>query len=276
MGQRLQVTQLCINTAIVYMQRFYMFHSFTRFHRNAIAAASLFLAAKVEEQPRKLEHVIKVSHVCLYRDHPTLDSKSEQYLEQAQELVSNENILLQTLGFDVAIDHPHTHVVRCCQLVKASKDLAQTSYFMATNSLHLTTMCLRYSPTIVACVCIHLACIWSKYQIPVSGEGKQWWSYVDPDATLEQLKKLTAEFLAIFDKCPSKLKKKILQSHNETKEEEDRRARDNTQGSSYKVTTKQKRRRIDGLGITPKGALTTQTLLRLENLRVSINNENRS
>ena len=37
---------------------------------------------------------------------------------QAQELHSNENILLQTLGFEVAIDHPHTHVVRCCQLVK--------------------------------------------------------------------------------------------------------------------------------------------------------------
>lgn len=54
-------------------------------------------------------------------------------MEQAQELVRNENILLQTLGFDVAIDHPHTHVVKCCQLVKASKELAQTSYFMATN-----------------------------------------------------------------------------------------------------------------------------------------------
>ena len=40
-------TQLCINTAIVYMQRFYMFHSFTKFHRNYIAAAALFLAAKV-------------------------------------------------------------------------------------------------------------------------------------------------------------------------------------------------------------------------------------
>ena len=39
---------------------------------------------------------------------------------QAQELVSNENILLQTLGFDVAIDHPHTHVVKCCQLVKGA------------------------------------------------------------------------------------------------------------------------------------------------------------
>ncbi len=56
----------------------------------------------------------------------------------------------------MAIDHPHTHVVRCCQLVKASKELAQASYYLATNSLHLTTMCLRYSPTIVACFCIHL------------------------------------------------------------------------------------------------------------------------
>ena len=126
-------TQLCINTAIVYMQRFYMFHSFTRFHRNSIASAALFLAAKVEEQPRKLEHVIKVAHMCLHRGQPQLDVRSDTYQEQCQELVSNENILLQTLGFDVAIDHPHTHVVKCCQLVKAAKELAQTSYFMATN-----------------------------------------------------------------------------------------------------------------------------------------------
>jgi len=235
MGQRLQVTQLCINTAIVYMQRFYMFHSFSKFHRNSIAAAALFLAAKVEEQPRKLEHVIKVSHICLHRDQPHLDSKSEQYLEQAQELVSNENILLQTLGFDVAIDHPHTHVVKCCQLVKASKELAQTSYFMATNSLHLTTMCLRYPPTIVACVCIHLACKWSKYEIPLSGQGKPWYSYVDPTSNIDQIERLTKEFLTIFDKCPSRLKKKILQSHNDTKEEEDRRARDNTQSNQYRL-----------------------------------------
>ena len=84
--------------------------------------------------------MIKVSHICLNRDqsHPHLDAKSEQYSEQvtlvsgpqpqsqrlclfqAQELASNENILLQTLGFDVAIDHPHTHVVKCCQLVKGA------------------------------------------------------------------------------------------------------------------------------------------------------------
>ncbi|KAJ8679862.1 hypothetical protein QAD02_015649 [Eretmocerus hayati] len=209
MGQRLMVSQLCINTAIVYMHRFYVFHSLTQFHRNSIATAALFLAAKVEEQPRKLEHVIKVAHMCLHRDAPALDPKSEQYQEQAQDLVFNENVLLQTLGFDVAIDHPHTHVVRCCHLVKASKDLAQTSYFMASNSLHLTTMCLQYKPTVVACFCIHLACKWSNWEIPQSNEGKYWFWYVDKTVTTELLAQLTGEFLHIFDKCPSRLKRKI-------------------------------------------------------------------
>ncbi|EZA61716.1 uncharacterized protein LOC105282637 isoform X2 [Ooceraea biroi] len=210
MGQRLVVSQLCINTAIVYMHRFYVFHSLTQFHRNAIAVAALFLAAKVEEQPRKLEHVIKMAYMCLHRDQPPPDSRSEQFLEQAQDLVFNENVLLQTLGFDVAIDHPHTHVVRCCQLVKASKDLAQTSYFMASNSLHLTTMCLQYKPTVVACFCIHLACKWSNWEIPQSTEGRQWFWYVDRTVTSEQLAQLTSEFLHIFDKCPSRLKRKIM------------------------------------------------------------------
>ncbi|XP_025268641.1 cyclin-T isoform X3 [Camponotus floridanus] len=210
MGQRLVVSQLCINTAIVYMHRFYVFHSLTQFHRNAIAVASLFLAAKVEEQPRKLEHVIKMAYMCLHREQAPPDSRSDQFLEQAQDLVFNENVLLQTLGFDVAIDHPHTHVVRCCQLVKASKELAQTSYFMASNSLHLTTMCLQYKPTVVACFCIHLACKWSNWEIPQSTEGRQWFWYVDKTVTADLLQELTDEFLHIFDKCPSRLKRKIM------------------------------------------------------------------
>ncbi|XP_014663348.1 PREDICTED: cyclin-T-like isoform X2 [Priapulus caudatus] len=215
MGQRLNVTQLCINTAIVYMHRFYMFHSFTKFHRNRIAATALFLAAKVEEQPRKLEHVIQVAHMCLNRDGKAkpLDTKSEEYLEQAQQLIGNENTLLQTLGFDVDIFHPHKHVVNCCQLVRgmrSTKDLAQTSYFMATNSLHLTTFCLQYKPTVVACVCIHLACKWAKWEIPLSSEGKQWWWYVDKSVTEQDVEDLTAEFLTIMEKTPSRLKSKIM------------------------------------------------------------------
>uniref|UniRef100_G3NBZ2 Cyclin T2a n=1 Tax=Gasterosteus aculeatus aculeatus TaxID=481459 RepID=G3NBZ2_GASAC len=207
MGQRLNVSQLTINTAIVYMHRFYMHHSFTKFHRNIISPTTLFLAAKVEEQPRKLEHVIKVAHACLNPQEPPLDTKSNAYLQQAQELVILESIVLQTLGFEITIDHPHTDVVKCSQLVRASKDLAQTSYFMATNSLHLTTFCLQYKPTVISCVCIHLACKWSNWEIPVSTDGKHWWEYVDNSVTLELLDELTHEFLQILEKTPSRLKR---------------------------------------------------------------------
>eukprot|EP00062_Callorhinchus_milii_P026237 gi/632988117/ref/XP_007882931.1/ PREDICTED: cyclin-T1 [Callorhinchus milii] len=189
------------------MHRFYMQQSFTKFQRNAIAPAALFLAAKVEEQPRKLEHVIKVAHACLKPQEPSPDTKSEAYLQQAQDLVILESIILQTLGFEITIDHPHTHVVKCTQLVRASKDLAQTSYFMATNSLHLTTFCLQYQPPIVACVCIHLACKWSNWEIPVSTDGKHWWEYVDSTVTLELLDELTHEFLQILEKTPNRLKR---------------------------------------------------------------------
>ncbi|XP_058975679.1 cyclin-T-like isoform X2 [Musca domestica] len=207
MGQRLQVSQLCINTAIVYMHRFYAFHSFTHFHRNSIAAASLFLAAKVEEQPRKLEHVIRAANKCLSQ--PTTSTSDAYYVEQAQDLVFNENVLLQTLGFDVAIDHPHTHVVKTCHLVKACKELAQTSYFLASNSLHLTSMCLQYKPTVVACFCIYLACKWSRWEIPQSTEGKHWFHYVDETVTMDLLKKLTDEFITIYEKSPARLKAKL-------------------------------------------------------------------
>lgn len=128
----------------------------------------------------------------------------------------------------------HTHVVRACQLfniVTVSRELRQTCYFMASNSLHLTTMCLKYRPTVVAAFCIYIACKWSRWevcvphqnagcadcafatsfdsQIPESREGKSWYSYVDENVTPETLKQLTDEYLQILERSPSKFKSKM-------------------------------------------------------------------
>lgn len=82
-----------------------------------MASACIFLSCKVEEQPRKLEHVIRAAQICTNPEQGS-NLQKEVYNEKAQDLVFNENVLLQTLGFDVAIDHPHTHVVKTCHLVK--------------------------------------------------------------------------------------------------------------------------------------------------------------
>ena len=80
-------------------------------------------------------------------------------------------------------------------------------------------MCLRHPPKIVACVCIHLACKWSNYKIPLSRLRKEWFMHVlepnwtmDSATTLSLLEELTNEFLTIFEQCPSRLKKKIMAS----------------------------------------------------------------
>nr|XP_046238889.1 cyclin-T2-like [Scatophagus argus] len=80
-------------------------------------------------------------------------------------------------------------------------------FLVSSCSLHLTTFCLQYRPTVVACVCIHLACKWSNWEIPVSTDGKHWWEYVDRTVTLQLLDELTHEFLQILEKTPSRLKR---------------------------------------------------------------------
>ena len=41
-----------------------------------MAPVCIFLAAKVEEQPRKLEHVLKVTHLALQKEGPFPDPQS--------------------------------------------------------------------------------------------------------------------------------------------------------------------------------------------------------
>lgn len=75
-------------------------------------------------------------------------------------------------------------------------------------------MCIQYKPTVVACFCILVACKWSNWEIPLSNEKKEWYSYVDPTVTRELLQQLTEEFLVIFEACPSRLKVKIMAMDN--------------------------------------------------------------
>lgn len=73
-------------------------------------------------------------------------------------------------------------------------------------------MCLQYRPTVVACFCILLACKWSNWEIPLSNEQKEWFSYIDPTVTSELLQQLCLDFLEIYDRCPSRLKEKVMVS----------------------------------------------------------------
>ena len=58
-----------------------------------------------------LQHLISFPFLCFMK----------AYLELASECVINENILLQTLGFSISVEHPHAKVVKTCTLVKGNR-----------------------------------------------------------------------------------------------------------------------------------------------------------
>lgn len=58
-GMNMHQPQLSIATAAVYFHRFYMRHPLQQYPWKAISATALFLAIKVEEVPRKLEHLVR-------------------------------------------------------------------------------------------------------------------------------------------------------------------------------------------------------------------------
>uniref|UniRef100_A0A673K788 Cyclin-K-like n=1 Tax=Sinocyclocheilus rhinocerous TaxID=307959 RepID=A0A673K788_9TELE len=93
-GTRLGLHYDTLATGITYFHRFYMFHSFKQFPRYVTGACCLFLAGKVEETPKKCKDIIKTAR-SLLND------------VQFEEVMVLERILLQTIKFDLQVEHPY-------------------------------------------------------------------------------------------------------------------------------------------------------------------------
>lgn len=198
MGKQLELPMLCINSAIIFMHRFFTLHSFTKVQKYDLATVAIFLAAKVEENPRKLVHVIRTAHRMIFPTVKCPEIDSIEFEERANILLDLENILLQTLGMDININHVHTDVVRGCFVIRTSKDVSRMAYDLATSCLMMTTMGLRYRASLLACVCILLASKMSKVALPMSKDGKEWWSYLDNDINEDQLKEIGKELFGVY------------------------------------------------------------------------------
>lgn len=196
----------------------------------------------MEEHPRKAEDVIKIMNVVVNAP------RTEDFMQKIQELTFHENFLMETLGFDLTIEHPwversfstetnfhksilssHVHVIRATQMLRSLpglKDMGKIFYFMATNSLHMTQMCLKYPATVVAAFCIDFTCKWRKFEVrnekfkrvlginwrfqfPETFNGKAWYKNIDENISKELLEQLSEEYMEILEKSPSKIKEKI-------------------------------------------------------------------
>ncbi|CAH7666387.1 cyclin-like protein, partial [Phakopsora pachyrhizi] len=113
----LQLPQLIIATASVYLHRFYMRKSVRRYSPKVMSATALFLATKVEEVPRKLEYIVRE---YLRIGHNGDEIQPGNLTPDNSEILYFEGILLQTLCFDLAVYHPYTTLIQTVKNIHIS------------------------------------------------------------------------------------------------------------------------------------------------------------
>lgn len=189
-----------IATGVVYFHRFYMFHSFKTFPRYVTACCCLFLAGKVEETPKKCMDIIKTARSLLP------DSKFKSFGDDPkEEVMTLERILLQTIKFDLQVEHPYNFLVKYAKCLKGDKAKLQKMVQMAWNFVNdslSTVLSLQWEPEIIAVAMIHLASKLSKFVVD-DWTGRQpnhlrWWDMFVADITMEILEDICHQVLDLY------------------------------------------------------------------------------
>lgn len=188
-GTSMELGHHTVATGIVYFHRFYMFHSFRTFPRYVTACCCLLLAGKVEETPKKCRDIINAARSKL---------SEQKFLsfgdDPKEEVLILERILLQTIKFDLHVEHPYTFLLKYAKSLHGDKSKLQRIVQMAWNFVNdslSTTVCLQWEPEIIAVALIHLASKLGKFTVD-DWEGRKpshlrWWDMFVADVTMEIL-----------------------------------------------------------------------------------------
>jgi len=210
-GQALRLPQLSIATAIVFFHRFYARMSYEHYQdRFCVATTCLFLASKVEETPKKLKDVAAETYKVHHKTEKPPEADSKEFFELKEKILVCERILLQALGFDLAVEHAYRPLLAYVKSINGTRDLAQVACNFINDSLR-TTICLQYAPRLLAAAAVHLAAKYlathSKKDFPEL-QGSKW--YAAFQATEETISDISQQILDMYDKdskpgCPGAL-----------------------------------------------------------------------
>lgn len=144
-GRILKLPRVAVSTAMVFFHRFFARHSFAQHDRFEVAVASIVLAGKTEESPRKLNHVMEECYNLKLRGQQagrisaaaavkvggggsgggsgsgsggpsspqstSIDPKGEEFFKIKERVLLLERVILHTIGFELSVDHPYKFLV---------------------------------------------------------------------------------------------------------------------------------------------------------------------
>lgn len=183
-GIMLKLPQLTLSTAAVFFHRFMMRASFKKersgipkLHHFQAAATALFLATKVEESCRKMkELVLSFCRVAQKNPNLIIDEQSKDWWRWRDCILHNEDVLLETLCFDLTVESPHRQLFDMLKFygVEHNKKLRNAAWSFVTD-INNTPICLMVSSRAIAVASLYAALRHCGETIHDDSRGRPWW-----------------------------------------------------------------------------------------------------
>ncbi|CCU75431.1 CDK9 kinase-activating protein cyclin T [Blumeria hordei DH14] len=188
-GILLKLPQLTIATASIFFHRYFMrqtmlpekggVHHYLTFERN-IAATSLFLATKTEENCRKTrEIVVAVAKVAQKNPSLIIDEQSKEYWKWRDSILLLEEHMLELLTFDLVVHTPHTSLLRYLETlgIEENKSLRNSAWAFLNDSC-MSPLCLTMPASDITIAAIYFAVKLNNETLP-DFENIPWWQYIN-------------------------------------------------------------------------------------------------
>ena len=188
-GSMLRLPQLTIATAAVYLQRFFMRYSMVDIpqrpgmHPYPAAATSLFLATKVEENPRKMrEFVVACCRVGMKQPNLVVDEQSKEFWKWRDTILHHEDLLLEALCFDIQLEQPYRILYDfLCFFGMSENRLMRNASWAFVNDSMYTVLCLQFTARIIAAAALYAAAVHCGIGFEDDDTGQVWWEQIDVD-----------------------------------------------------------------------------------------------
>lgn len=194
-------------SACMYFHRFYQYQSFKKHDRQVVAVACVFLACKVEEDPKRIKEMItayfEIKKILNSNLPQTTD---EQKMEMLDKVLITERIILQTLAFDLRIVHPIEKLYEKWKSILKYLN-AENKLFVKKSAIRFLTECYRttipiqYTQRDIAVSSLFLSTIeLGESPLVTKAEGEMTWlDLFDSDISEEKLNEICNLICDIYE-----------------------------------------------------------------------------
>ena len=225
-GIMLKLPQITLATANVFLHRFYMRHSMVDtanrpgFHYYSMAATSLFLATKVEEDCRKMKDLV-IACVRVAQKDPgkVVDEQDKEYWRWKDNILHNEDLLLEAICFDLSLEPPHKTMFELLMFFgqQDNKRLRNAAWAFVNDSC-MTMLCLLFPSRTIAASSLYAAAKHCGVCLADDAQGRAWWETIG--VQLRSIRRACNIMASMYETIPFKTSREAV-THERTPEDGD-------------------------------------------------------